>query len=510
MRKGAIGILAVCALLCGCAPTGGPRAAEGIIALSEPGSPFVAFNIWVRSGSQDDPKGKEGLAAFTANLLSDSSTRNNSYEQILEKLYPMAAGYGASVDKEMTNFTGRIHKDHLDAYYALFKDAILAPAFREDDFNRLKSQTMNYLEQTRRFSNDEELTKELLFREIYRGTPYEHPEEGYVTSVKSISLQDVQDFYARHYTRNNIVVGVAGGYPDGYERKVRADFDALPTGTTERIARPEPAPIDGIRFLLVEKNTKASPVSIGFPIPVLRPDRDFFPLMLFNSWMGEHRNSFGRLYQVIRETRGMNYGDYSYVEAYPRGYATQVPPVNVSRRSQIFEAWIRPIALTRPGTLHDRTLFALRAALRELSQVAETGMTAESLEATRTFLKNYTANFGATISRRLAYRVDDSFYGYPDPGFLSSIKPGLDALTLDEVNSAIRKHLQAGNLWVVIITQDAEGMKEKLLEGTPTSIDYPGPQPDRVLEEDKVIASFPIPVKEGNIRIIPIAEVFER
>ncbi|MFH1573299.1 MAG: pitrilysin family protein [Acidobacteriota bacterium] len=465
MRRHAIGILAVCALLSACSPAGGPRSAEGIITLSEPESPFVAFNIWVRCGSQDDPKGKEGLAAFTANYLSDSSTRNNSYEQILEKLYPMAAGYGANVDKEMTTFTGRIHKDHLDAYYALFKDAILAPAFREEDFNRIKSQTVNFLKQIRRFSNDEELTKELLFREIYRGTPYEHPEEGYVASVESITLQDVQDFYAKHYTRNNIVAGVCGGYPEGYGRKVRADFDSLPVGTAERAARPEPAPIDGIHFLLVEKNIKASPVSFGFPIPVLRPDRDFFPLMLFNSWMGEHRNSFSRLYQVIRETRGMNYGDYSYVEAYPRGYATQVPPVNVSRRSQIFEVWIRPIAMTQPGTLHDRTLFALRAGLREVSRIVETGMTAESFEETRGFLKNYTANFGATGSRRLAYRMDDSFYGYPDPGFLASIKPGLDALTLDQVNAAIRKYLQAGNMWVVIITQDAEGMKRKLLEG---------------------------------------------
>ena len=84
-----------------------PQTQKGTITLHEPDSPFVAFNIWVKAGSQNDPKGKEGLAALTANLLSDSSTRQDSYEQILAKLYPMAAGYESSVDKEMTVFTGR-------------------------------------------------------------------------------------------------------------------------------------------------------------------------------------------------------------------------------------------------------------------------------------------------------------------------------------------------------------------------------------------------------------------
>ncbi|MGD8866457.1 MAG: insulinase family protein, partial [Gemmatimonadales bacterium] len=95
------------------------QAPENNVALYEPESPFIAFNIWVKAGSQNDPAGKEGLAALTASLLSDGSTTEDSYNRILEKLYPMAAGYGYNVDKEMTVFTGRIHRDNLDAYYEL-------------------------------------------------------------------------------------------------------------------------------------------------------------------------------------------------------------------------------------------------------------------------------------------------------------------------------------------------------------------------------------------------------
>lgn len=479
------------------------------LALHEKESPYIAFNIWVRCGSQNDPNGKEGLASLTATLLSEGSTKKHSYEQIMDLLYPMAAGYDGSVDKEMTSFAGRIHKDQLEAYYGLFKDAIIEPAFKEEDFKRIKMQTVNYLQQTRRFSNDEELTKELLFSDIFRSTPYGHPEEGYVHSVNSITLEDVKDFYKKFYTSNNLVVAVGGGYPTGFEKRVRGDFNALPTGSIAAVPKPQPGSINGIHILLVEKDTKSSPVSYGFPISLLRSDPDFPAMMLFNSSMGEHRNSFGRLYQVIRETRGINYGDYTYIEAYPRGYATQVPPVNVSRRSQIFEGWLRPIAATGSGDHHDRILFTIRAALRELNTTIQNGMDEKTFEAARLFLTNYVVNYGATLNRRLAYRVDDAFYGIPDPGFLASIKPKLEGLTREQVNAAIKKHLQLQNMSIVVVTKDAENLKKKLLSGVSTNIKYAGSQPETVLEEDKDISVYPIPVKDQDIRVVNINEVFE-
>ena len=484
----------------------GPR----LVTLNEPGSPFIAFNIWVRAGSQNDPEGKEGLAALTAALLSDGGTEDRTYQDILQALYPMAAGYGYSVDKEMTTFTGRVHEDNLEAYYDIFRDAILEPAFDPEDFERIKSQTLNQLERGRRYSRDEELSKELLFWMAYRGTPYEHPEEGYVRSVRSITLDDVKRFYRDHYLRDAVVVGVGGGYPSGFATQVRADFDAaLPAGEVPVVPEPRPAMPDGVKVLLVEKETDAVAISMGFPIDLLRGDDDFISMLAANSWFGEHRNSFSHLYQVIRETRGMNYGDYSYIEAFPAGFATQQPRTNVGRRSQLFEIWIRPIAQTDPGTLHDRALFATRAALRELDRLVDTGMTDEQVEETVGFLRNYTVNWGNTISRRLAYRMDDAFYGVGEPGYLASLRPGLDGLDAALVNAAIRRHLQTGDLYLVLITADAEGMKQKLVEGTPTAITYAGPQPDEVLAEDEEIASFPIPVNEEDITIIPIEEVFE-
>jgi zinc protease len=485
---------------------------ERIIALPERESPFVAFNIWVKSGSASDPKGKEGLASLTASLISGGGTTKDSLEQILEKLYPMAAGYGASVDKEMTNVTGRVHRDNLEAFYALFRNALLSPAFTEADFNRLKAQRMNYLERARRYSRDEELSKDLLFWMAYEGTPYQHPVEGYVDSVRSITLDDVRGFYRDHYVRDNVVVAVGGGYPDGFAERVRKDLDALPQGTADgkaASAAPAPKPPQGVKILLVEKATDASPVSFGYPIGLLRSDPDFVPMLVANSYLGEHRNSVGRLYQAIRETRGMNYGNYSYIEAFPAGYATQQPRVNVARRSQLFELWIRPISQTAPGNLHDRTLFATRAALFELDRLADKGMTAEAVATSKEFLRNYVGTWGATISRRLGYAVDDTFYRIPKPGFLQSLKAAVDRVTPAQVNAALKKHLQGGNLYMVIITADAPGLKEKLLNGTATPITYAGERSAALLEEDKTIAALPIKVNDSDVRIMAIDKVFQ-
>ncbi len=483
---------------------------RGLIELPEPHSPFVAFNIWVKVGSQNDPPGKEGLAALTAALLAEGSTREDPYESILAKLYPMAAGYSYSVDKEMTVFTGRVHRDNLDNYYALFRNALLSPAFKEEDFARVKSQTMNYLERGRRYGRDEELTKELLFALAYRGTPYEHPEEGYVESVSSITLEDVRDFYASTYLRNNLVVAVGGGYPEGFPSRVRNDFDRLPEGRVPWVPPPRPRTPERVEVLIVEKPTDATPVSIGFPIHLLRGDNDFFDLLVFNSWLGEHRNSFSHLYQVIRERRGMNYGDYSYIEAFPLGYATQQPPVNVARRSQLFEIWLRPISNTTPTDLHPRVVFATRAALRELDRVVRYGLPSEEVERTKQFLWNYTVHWGNTLSRRLAYAVDDVFYGIPAPGYLAQIRPGLERVTPESVREALRVHLRSPGYYLVFITRNARELKDLLVRGAPTPITYPGPQPREILEEDQEIARYPIPVREEDVRILDISQVFQR
>jgi len=480
----------------------GRAMADNTVLLPVADDPTISFRILFNVGSQDDPAGKEGLAALTASLITEGSTKKHSYEEILSLLYPMAASINDQVDKEMTVFSGRTHVDNLDDYYALYREVLLEPAFDPKDFDRVKSDFLNYVKTSMRYSQDEELGKEALYEFIFAGTPYEHLEEGHVASLESITLDDVKSFYKTHYTRENLVIGLGGGYPKDFVARVKKDFEALPSMKTAQVPAPKPAPIDGLDVEIIQKDAPATAISFGFPIDVVRGSKDFYSLAFATAWLGEHRNGFSHLYQVIREKRGLNYGDYAYVEHFPGGHRAQFPPANVARRQQIFQVWIRPV----PDSAR---LFAFRAAMRELHNLIENGMTKDDFDLTKKFLKGYILHYAPTTMDKLGYALDDRFYGIKD-GHWKTYDRMLDQLTLDDVNAALKKHLTWENVKVVFITSDADGLKNALVGNEPSPITYESEKPAAVMEEDKIISTYPLTVKADNVHIVKVEDVFEK
>ena len=98
-----------------CAPQPGgdaaPETASDVVLLPVADDPTVSFSVWFKVGSQDDPEGREGLAALTARLMAEGATAHRSYAEILDLLYPMAASYEVRVDVEQVTFSGRAHRD---------------------------------------------------------------------------------------------------------------------------------------------------------------------------------------------------------------------------------------------------------------------------------------------------------------------------------------------------------------------------------------------------------------
>jgi zinc protease len=472
------------------------------VSLKIENEPIVSFRFVFHAGPMNDPEGKNGLAHLTAQILANASTKQNKYEDILKKLFPLASGYFVQVDREYITFIGESHKDNLDSFYSLFRDALLNPAFLEEDFNRLKTATINGIKTNLRYSNDEELGKAVFKAFVYRGTPYEKNIAGRVADLEKITLADVKKFYRENFTQANLIAGLSGNFPDALISRIDDDFAKLPQGPCNcRQEAVKPPKIEGIQVTIVEKATESTGIHIGFPIDLMRNHEDFHALFLANSWLGEHRNSSSHLYQVIREDRGMNYGDYSYIEDFPRGGGLQFPPTNVYKKPQLFEIWIRPVE-------NNNRLFALRAALREVKALVEKGMTKKDFELTQKFLSKYYLHFAATASERLGYKIDDTLYGLKEP-YLENFKEKIAALTLDKVNQVIKNYLRADNLKIVFVTNEADKLKNELINNTPSPITYRTPKPAEVLEEDKIIQVFPLAVKPGNIAILPLDEVFK-
>lgn len=475
---------------------------SNVVPLPAASDPTVSFRLWFRVGSQNDPPGKEGLAALTGAMLTEASTQQNRYERILERLYPMAASYASSTDAEMTVISGRVHRENLSDYYRLLAEAVLSPAFQQDDLDRLKSDVLNYLENILRYASDEELGKAVLYQEIFAGTPYAHLPAGTVEAVRSITLDDVRNFYRTHFTRDNVVIGLGGGYEAELLQRLRTDLGRLPPGEPPPVPLPSLKPIQGLRVTIVEKDANATAISIGFPIDLLRGTPDWYALAVANSWLGEHRNSSSHLFQVIRDRRGLNYGDYSYIEHFPNGGALTKPPQNVCRRRQLFEIWIRPVP-------NEARHFALRAAVRELQHLVDTGLTEEQFDLTRKFLRNYVLHYAPTTSERLGYALDDRFYGISG-SHLDLFRRSMNEVTRADVNAAVKKHLQYGNLQIVFVTPDAEGLKKALVSDAASPISYATPKPETLLAEDREISTLPLKIRPENVKIVPVGEVFAK
>jgi zinc protease len=472
------------------------------VTLAVPDDPTVTFKVWFAVGSQDDPPGKEGLAALTGAMLAEGSTRNHRYETILEKLYPLASSYSVRVDREMTVLTGRTHRDNVDAFYSLFADAWLRPAFIEGEFERLRTDAVNHLRTSLRYASDEELAKAALHAFVFEGGRWAHPPEGTVRALEAITPADVRAFWREHYTPARAVVAIGGGYQPAHRDRLVASLSELPAGGGAAAAAPPPAvaPIAGRDVLLVAKPGADASISFGMPIDVHRGERDFYALWIANSWLGEHRSSSGRLFRLIREERGLNYGNYSYIEHFPEGGRRQFPPPHVGRRQQLFEVWIR----TLPNA---HAPFALRAALRELERLVADGMSQEQFELTRSFLSKYVLHYAPTTAERLGYAVDDRFYGIEGEGHLARFREMMASLTVDDVNQALARHLHPARLKIAIVTGAADELGRVLLEGTPSPIEYPTGKPEAVLAEDPIIARHPLGVR--SVRVVPVEQAFE-
>jgi len=464
--------------------------------------PQVRFKLLFDAGSSQDPAGKEGLAALTAAMVARAGSGERKYDEVTKALFPIAGAFGEQTDKEMTTFTGTIHKDNWNTFLDIALPQMLDPGFREDDFRRLKDAQKNALVLDLKDNNEEEFGKERLQANIFAGTPYGHPVLGTVKGIDSITLDDVKAFYAKAYTQGALHVGVSGDVSDAMLAQFRQRLARLPAGPgLGRIAAPQGHKPNGLEVEIVEKNTRATAISFGLPIAVNRTHPDFPALWLAKTWLGEHRASNSYLYQRIRELRGMNYGDYAYIEAFPRGMFGFFPSPNLGRQSQIFEVWIRPVA---PQNAH----FALRVALTELGKMIDNGLTQAQFEATRDYLMKNVFVMTATQDQQLGYALDAKWYRTPE--FTQMMRDGLSKLTVADVNAALKKHLSAKNLSVVFITKDAAGLKEKLVSDAFSPITYDAAKPQAVLDEDKAIGSMKLGIRPEQVKITPAAKVFEQ
>jgi zinc protease len=345
--------------------------------------------------------------------------------------------------------------------------------------------------------------------------------EGKSASVAAITLDDVKEQYKKFFTKNNLVIGIAGNYSVSFLNKLKSDLAKLPDTNPEIPSAPVVKMPDGIDVEIIAKNGAfGSAIFAGYPLSITRADDDFAALMVANSYLGEHRKSYGKLYQMIREQRSMNYGDYSYIEWYNNGGGNMVPPSGVPRHSNYFALWIRPVQIAKQLKMQYEELkdvnighahFALRMASREMDKMIKDGISQEDFEATRAFLQSYIKLYIQSPDEQLGYLMDSRMYGREN--YIKELGSALGKLTLDDVNKAIKKYMQIDNMKITIVTDvsEAEALAESLRNNSPSPMSYSNlvkaGLPEDVLNEDTATENFRLNIK--NVTVVDSKDTFK-
>jgi len=478
-----------------------PLAAERII-LRESPAPVVELRVMFEAGSADDPKGQEGLTYVTVASMLEGSAGGVSYAERARQLFPMAAEISGHVERQQTVFSARVHRDHLERFYPFFRDMLLHPDFTEADFERVRARAVSSLTQDLRGADDEGLGKEVLQTMLFEGHPFGHPEIGSEGGLHHLAALDLPAHQQRVLCVKRMRVAIAGSVDAAFEARFAQDMGGLITAAcTAPVAPPEPLPQTVRRAWLVDKPEAASiAISLGLPVNVTRKHPDYAALTLAAAYLGQHRTFAGRLMQKMRADRGLNYGDYAYAEHFVQDGFTRFPLPNVGRRQQYFSIWIRPV---QPEQTH----FALRLAVRELERCVREGISQADFERIQRFVDRYYALYAQTEQQRLGNALDDAFYGNQGP-YLDVLRAQVRALTRDQVNAALKRHLDPDKLQMALVAPNAQKLATQLVEGAPSPIVYASEKPAEILEEDREIAAYPLNLLAPQVKVVPVDEVF--
>ncbi len=499
--------IAAVVLLAACAPRRDPGSIPAelvkepvrLVALPDGESPNIYLQAIVRAGSAHDRSGQEGLAHLTAQALVEAGAGARSADDVRDALYPTGNGFDLVVDKEWVSLRLRCHVDHTDLCIELFADTLTAPRFDEADVIRLREEAVFAVSEG--ILGDEEALGEAVFHSVlYEGHPYAHPIAGRAGVLPTLDAADTKAFHDAYFVRRNMVVGLAGAYTPEAKAALERRLEAVPGLQPPDMARMAPAAREGRSLTAVSTSTPVTGYHAGHLIDLDRNHPDWPALHLAMTTIGAHRQSFGRLFRSIRSARGLNYGDYAYVEPYVQQGWEPHPENGVLRPTNHFYMWLRP-------TSAENGPFALKLALHELDALLDTGLTQEELDRTVSYLKGAVPLLARDPGRRLAFALDAEIMGVPN--MLEALPAALDTLTVEQVNDALKRHIRPQDLTIVAVSGEAEALGRALVSGEETPIVYADVTPsEEQAKVDAEVAKRDVGLDEDDVVVVPAEGIF--
>ena len=343
----------------------------------------VSLGIWVEAGSRDEEDRVAGISHFVEHMFFKGTRRRNAFE-IAQEMDGLGGELNAFTSREATTFYVKVLDEHLDQAIDLLGDIFHHSLFDPAEIEREKQVI---LEEIKMVEDDpEDLIHDLHTQNLWRGSSLGRPILGEPGTVKKITRSQILSHLSEHYHNDRIVIAAAGNFsPSRLTTRLNRVFGrARPRSTAAPRRRPPKA--DG-QLLIKRKALTQVHLCLGLKgIPLPRPDR--YAAYVLNALLGGSMSS--RLFQEIRERRGLVYSIYSHLSGF--------------RDAGLFTVYA--------ATSEKSADQVLRLVMKELKRLRTHGVGRDELERTLNHVKGgIMLSLESTSSRMSRLARDEIYFG---------------------------------------------------------------------------------------------------
>jgi predicted Zn-dependent peptidase len=378
-----------------------------VVTEAMPSARSIALGFWIRAGSRDEAVEQAGISHFLEHLLFKGTDRFSSLE-IDELFDAMGAEVNAGTSKETTSVYARFLDVHLERAFDVLQDMVLRPAYPDID-----SERQVVIEEIAMYEDEpSDKVHDVLSAAIFGDHPLGRPIIGRADVISSVPVPQIAQWHDHRYVAGNIVVAAAGNLD--HERIVQLVDQAVGGAAPGGDGASTPSVAPAIRFHA--KETEQYHLALGGR-GIARGDERRFAVRLLDTILGGSTSS--RLFQEVREKRGLAYSVYSYT-------------------SQFTDTGTVALYV---GTRPDNVQEAMKVIGTELARLQADGVSREELDRARDNVKGRTVLSMESTAARMNRLGSSLLMGVPLLT-VDELLARFDAVTLDDVNGLAR------DLWV--------------------------------------------------------------
>ena len=312
----------------------------------------ISMGVWVATGSRDEPAPLNGISHFVEHMVFKGTT-SRSARQFAREADSIGGNFDAFTSKENICFTVKVLDENLAPALDLLSDLVLHPTFTPEDIAREQSVILEEIKMDE--DSPDYLVHETFTQKFWKGHPLGRPILGTARTVSAFDQPTVLNFYASHFTPRNMVFSAAGHLDhDAFVAQVAEHFSSLNAASDSELPR-HPAPVATPHITLKRKKSlEQVQFCLGVPAPpVDSPLR--YAVYLLSSMLGGGMSS--RLFQTIREDRGLAYSIYSEVSPFrDTGALSVYAGCSADKTSEVLTLTLSELRRLKDETVSDAEL----------------------------------------------------------------------------------------------------------------------------------------------------------